>query len=360
MLKSLAPTERDLEDSAAEALHTLLGEVPAVSGVNIEREPPAFDRGIDLVVRFAVDDQPHVLVCEIKSSGQPRHVRQAVHQLKYVTSNFPATLATPVFVAPYLSEEARAICKQAGVGYLDLEGNSRLVFDNVFIERQVESKPPGERRALKSLFKPKSAQVLRRLLREPSRAWKLVDLAEAAGVSLGHVSNVRQALLGREWAIVVRDGLQLTAPDVLIDHWRDNFEAPAGERIAAYTPLHGEGLTRAVRAASDRADGRVVLASFSAARWLAPYARTGMDYLYVDRAGYAALREAMDIGPIARGANLEITVLKDDGLFRDTVEPAPGVRTTSPVQTYLDLAASGERGREAAEHLRESGLAWPR
>jgi hypothetical protein len=31
---------------------------------------------------------------------------------------------------------------------------------------------------------------------------------------------------------------------------------------------------------------------------------------------------------------------------------------TSPVQTYLDLAAAGERGQEAADHLRQERLQW--
>jgi hypothetical protein len=75
--------------------------------------------------------------------------------------------ATPVFIAPYLTLEAQALCREQAVGFLDFEGNALLVFDGIFIERQVASKPVVERRELKSLFKPKSAQVLRVMLREP-------------------------------------------------------------------------------------------------------------------------------------------------------------------------------------------------
>ena len=49
----------------------------------------------------------------------------------------------------------------------------------------------------------------------------------------------------------------------------------------------------------------------------------------------------------------------DYQLILDTVEPAPGVACTSPVQTYLDLSKAGERGREAADHLRQERLQWP-
>ena len=55
-----------------------------------------------------------------------------------------------------------------------------------------------------------------------------------------------------------------------------------------------------------------------------------------------------------------ITVLKYPELLRDTDEPAPGAVCTSPIQTYLDLANAGERGREAADHLRREKLKWPK
>jgi hypothetical protein len=358
MLKSHVPVE-DLEFRSSTMLRAILDEVPAIDDVELEFEPQGQDRGVDFIYRFQVAGQPHALVCEVKANGQPRNVRDAVHHLKYLSLNFP-TRATPVFVAPYLSEEARALCLEAGVGYADLEGNTHLVFDSVFIDRKVDSKPPTERRELRSLFKPKSAQVLRRLLRDPDKSWKVVDLADVAGVSVGHVSNVRKALIDRDWAAADAEGLRLTSPDALLDQWRDNYEAPTGERIFAYTPHHGRSFTDAVQKAAGHPNARVMLASFSAAQYLAPYGRSGSDHLYVDRAGYAALRQELDIGPVARGSNLEILVMQDDGLFRDAVEPSLGVWVTSPVQTYLDLSAAGERGREAADHLRDQGLRWPR
>ncbi|MBC7052256.1 hypothetical protein G6O46_24925, partial [Salmonella enterica subsp. enterica serovar Enteritidis] len=108
--------------------------------------------------------------------------------------------AMPIFIAPYISPEAQALCNEFEVGYLDLVGNARIVFDTVFIERRVDTKPPAIQRSLKSIFKPKSAQVLRVLLRDPDRAWRVADLAHTAEVSLGHVSNVRSELVDREWA----------------------------------------------------------------------------------------------------------------------------------------------------------------
>ena len=103
-----------------------------------------------------------------------------------------------------------------------------------------------------------------------------------------------------------------------------------------------------------------MFASFSAAQWLAPYARAATHFLYADKAGLDVLQHELKLSSAAKGENVVITQLNDPGLFRDRVEPAPGIICTSLVQTYLDLAAAGERGREAADHLRQEKLKWPR
>lgn len=47
----------------------------------------------------------------------------------------------------------------------------------------------------------------------------------------------------------------------------------------------------------------------------------------------------------------------DEGILADRDEAAPGIWCTGLAQTYLDLCASGERGVEAAEHLRLTRIA---
>lgn len=350
-----------LEQRAADALKQLLAQVSAIEAMHIECEPAGPAGRIDILAHIEVAGRRHALACEVKANGQPRHVRTALLQLRdYVAHREDG--ATPLLIAPYLSPEAQALCTEHGIGFLDLEGNTRMVFDGVFIERLVASKPPAERRDLKSIFKPKSAQVLRVMLCDPRRAWRVAELAATAEVSLGHVSNVRTALLDREWARVEPDGLTLTEPDALLDSWRDAYEPPAGKRLAFYTTLHGGAFEDAARQALAAANisGDALLASFSAAQWLAPYARTGSQYFYADEDGLDALRSGLKLSATSKGENVIVTLPKDRGLFLDRVEPAPGIICTSPVQTYLDLAAAGERGREAADHLRCERLTWPR
>jgi len=357
MLK-IPQSMKELEDQAAGALKALLAQVPAIRIKDVEVEARSGDSNVDILAHIIVSDHPHMLLCEVKSNGQPRHVRAALFQLRNYAARFGKD-ATPIFIAPYLSPEAQALCRENDVGFLDLAGNARVAFRNVFIERLVSSKPSSARRELKSIFKPKSAQVLRVMLRDPGHAWRVAELAENAGVSLGHASNVRKSLLDREWGQLSQKGLFISEPDALLDAWRDAYDPPLGKRFSFYTTLHGSAFEDTARQVLGLQSEKAVFASFSAAHWLAPYGRTGTQYFYADNIGLERLKERLKLSPSPKGENVVVTVLRDDGLFRDTIEPAPGAVCTSAIQTYLDLWAAGERGKEAAEHLRQARLSWP-
>src|ERR1700723_1506966 len=178
MLK-LHNSVKEFEHRAADALQNTLKEIPTLRVKSSKMEAPRADYGADVLVRVDVSGQPYLLVCEAKSNGQPRYVRDAINQLQ----NYVARLgkpATPILIAPYLSFASRKLCMESGVSFLDFEGNARISFGTVFIERMLSNKPEPERREFRSLFRPKSAQVLRILLRNPKQVWKVTDLAEAS------------------------------------------------------------------------------------------------------------------------------------------------------------------------------------
>ncbi len=344
-------------------LMSLLKKVSAieVESLRTESSPSGKRDDLGIVAQVNLAGRRHTLMCAFKSNSQPRHVRVAALELRERIRKVGKN-AIPVLIAPYLSEDARAICLEHNIAYLDFEGNCHLAFDSVYVDREVPTKPSVERRNFTSLFSRKSAQVLRCLLRDPHQQWRITDLSEESAVSIGHVSNVRKALIDKEWADIGNDGLYVTNYDALLDAWRDAYEPPIGERKGFYTIYHGASFDDATRKLfSNAADVsmRLLLASFSAARWQAPYAKTGSQYFYADHRGLAQLQEQLKLEPTAKGENVIVTVLNDDDFFLDSDRPTPDIICTSPVQTYLDLAASGERGREAAEHLRKEKLTWP-
>ena len=200
---------REVEGQAAEALRSLVERNPEIMVDEIVFGPPGPGHPVDILASISAFGRHHKLACEVRSNGQPRHVRNAILYVRDYVSNLEFD-AAPMVSAPFLSEQSRALCIKSGVGYLDLHGNAFLQVPGILIEISVPGEPPAERRDLKSLFRPKAAQILRVMLRKPKRAWRVTELACAASASLGHVSNVRRALLSREWAEELSDGVVLS------------------------------------------------------------------------------------------------------------------------------------------------------
>ena len=348
-----------LEHQAAERLKQLLGQVPSIKLDDVRPEAFSSDCGPDFRVPLRAFGRSRTLVCELSANGQPRHVRNGLFNLRNSIANKRGNLV-PVFVAPYLSTDSQALCREHEVGFFDLHGNAFISFDGIYIERIVDSAPPAEKRKLKSLFAPKATQVLLVMLRDPERAWRVSELAKASDVSLGHASNVRVALFDREWTLASSDGISLVKPSALLDAWRDNYEVPAGKKLRYYTHLHGRAFEEAARKALrlEANEAHAALASYSAANWLAPYARTGTSFFYADDIGLEKLKDELQLSLTSMGENVVVALPREKWLLSDTVEPVPGFICTSPVRTYLDLAAAGERGRKAAEHLRRQALKW--
>jgi len=361
MLKTRA-TLKEFEIQGFQAFVDALTRAPGVkvNGMSprIEIDNRVFEA--DFIAEVRHGEKRHVFVGEVKANGQPRNATAAIDHLKLFISRWDQN-ALPVFVAPFLSKETRSLCAAESVSYIDLAGNVRVVADGLYIEREASDNPFKERRELKSLFSPKSAQVLKILLRDPRRQWRVAELAAAARVSLGQVSNIRTALIDQDWAKVESDGLRLTKPDTLLDEWRDAYRGASGTPLHYYTTLHGARLNDAILdvLAKDEVP-HAALSAYSAAEWLAPYARVGHQTFFADQVGLDRLTEALTLTPAAKGGNIIITYVYDEVPLSDAVRVGPGLWSTSPVQTYLDLSVSGERGREGADFLRQEILAWSR
>ena len=225
----------------------LLGSVPPVEIESIEYESEVDAYGVDGLIGLSCHGKSYALVVEVKSNGAPRFARSGVYQLESCVGRLSQSARAngarhmiPMFVSPYLSPESRAICTAHDVAYLDLVGNVRLAFDAVYIERAVADKPRSETRALRSIFTPKAAAILRVLLRDPDRVWRVAELAAKAKASYGHVSNVRRALLDREWLEVREAGAVIVQPEALMQTWRENYRRPPGQSTTGYTNLQVE------------------------------------------------------------------------------------------------------------------------
>jgi len=124
-----------MESRAAEALGSLLHSVSSIKTRDIKFQPVT--RKTDILADIDVFGRNHKLVCSV-ANGE-LDVKKALEKLRTSAEGKKGD-ATPVLITKHLSPQTRALCEQNRVGFLDLEGNARLVVDEVFIgKRSVRS-----------------------------------------------------------------------------------------------------------------------------------------------------------------------------------------------------------------------------
>jgi len=292
----------------------------------------------------AQDGKSWQIVVEVKTNGQPRLARDAVNQLLRCRSAFPE--AYGVFMAPYVSPQAADVCIGDGVGYLDLAGNCRLSFGQVFISRAGIRNPFPQQRDLRSLYAPKSTRVLRVLLMRKSE-WKMQALADEAGVSLGQVANVKKRLRDREWIAEGDAGFRLTNPQGLLTDWAENYPCRKNTVRAFYAMRETDELEQTLANACTELDIPYAFTGFSAARRIAPVVRGQRTMAYVKTIPEALLKR-VGLKEVPSGANVSLMIPYDDGVYYGAKD-IEGVKVVCPVQLYLDLKGYKGRGEEAAD-----------
>jgi len=261
----------------------------------------------------------------------------------------------PVFIAPYISPAAAAICDQYQVGYFDLAGNCRLAFDQVYIRREGFPNPSVQKRDLRSLYSPKAERVLRVLLAVGKRNWRMQELADEARVSLGQAANVKKLLSDREWIEADAGGFRLRSLDVavlpMLTEWAGSYRM---ERSIAreYYSLKPIPQTEAELAEASRGiRAQVAFSAFSGAVRFAPAVRYQRVTAYV-QGDPTVLADRLGLKSVSSGANVTLLHPYDEGVYYGTKE-VKGAPVVSPVQLYLDLTQTKGRGEEAASAILE-------
>ena len=346
--------EADLLNRAREVLLKCLQGVPFL---RVEKESKPADGGTDLRFQVKTPKGKSTLVVEVKTLGQPRVIRDATNQLLRFKGELPD--AYGVVMAPYISPESAEICRKEGLGFADLAGNCLLSFDSVFVSKEGKENPFARKRDLRSLYSPKAERVLRVLLSNPGRRWRMQSLAKEAGISLGQGFNVKKLLVDREWAEAGDEGFQLTAPANLLAEWAENYDFRRNAVRELYTIRPIADFERLVAEACAKDKSAYALAGFSSAARYAPMVRyhRAMAYVVGDLDDVV---KRLELKPVTSGANVNFITPYDEGVFYGA-ETKDGARVTSPVQTYLDLRQIKGRGEEAADFLKQQVIlpSWP-
>lgn len=310
------------------------------------------NKEIDLVLNTLISGKPARFIVEVKSQGEPRLVRMAISQLKEYLKNFKDSYG--ILVAPYLSDASREICKEAGIGCIDLAGNAFLSFKNVFIDRSGRPNPFAVARLSKSIFSPKSSRILRVLLSDPSKRWYVEDLSREAGISIGLTSRVKKALLSEEWIKEENKSFYLAKPEEVLNQWVNNYSYEKNPSFSFYSGLSEDQLETAIKKECEKRKYRYGLALFSGARKVAPFVRFMRFFSYVD-GNIEDIAKTLQLKKVETGANVTLLQPYDEGVFYG-LQDINGIKIVSDIQLYLDLKSFKGRGEEAAQAIFEQRI----
>ncbi|HZS34588.1 MAG TPA: type IV toxin-antitoxin system AbiEi family antitoxin [Methylomirabilota bacterium] len=342
----------EIKKQAAERLHALF---PQVAEWQESIDASVGDTTVDVLVRFRIGTEEKALVCEARPLGQPRHLREAITRLREVRRQIPG--AYPVVAAPYVSPQSALLVRQNGAGYIDLSGNCYLAFDNVLIEKEGRPNARPLRRPLKALFAPRASRVIRALLVERERAWRLEELGRAVEVSLGHAHNVVKRLEDLDWVERGRDGrYRLARPGDLLDAWRDEYTYRVNASSAFVAPVDRRRVMEALSRHATELGMSYAFTLHAGASLIGPHVRVSTVHCYV--AGEIdALARALGLQAVEGEGSVYLMTPYDRGVFYAPVVKA-GFRVVSLPQLYVDLYRHERRGREQAEKLRRDAMGF--
>lgn len=348
---------KNFEQKAQDALLNCFQNIPFLE--DPQEVTNIYGPGADFVVRIVnrVEEIPYFLVAEMKNSGQPRFIKEAVNQLR-VYQNELDNNAYGVLLAPYISERSARICKENNMGYVDLAGNCYLSFSSIFIQREGNPNPYTLERELKSLFYPKSERILRVLLSAGPREWLTEELAEESDTSLGQVSNVRKYLENQEWLDKESKKLQLIKPLELLAAWTENYSFRKNEILEYYSLRSPAETEDWISKTCQELGLRCSLTGFSGGARYVPMVRYQRVMAYLE-GDFERIANTINLKLVTSGANVMLLKPYDNGVFYDS-RKIDGDPVVSPIQAYLDLNSYRGRGEEAAQAILEKviGELW--
>lgn len=210
---------------------------------------------------------------------------------------------------------------------------------------------------VKTIFAQKSSRIVRAILSKPSNTWTTRELASAAKVSLGLVSEVTNRLI--DMGYLVRDRsmrLRLRKEEELLKRWASFYDLSQWQHKTYYRAGSLYEIATELATVSKRNDLKYAFTGPFAADLLTRYIRPAEIHIYVtDQDAVTQIVNAMNLEIAEIGGNVIFLIADDDSVFyvaREIADNRVGkAMIVSDVQLILDLYNYTDRAREAAERL---------
>ena len=328
---------KQLLPEAGEVLSDLFGKVPGIRDFRIfDASSHELKGEISLYNGEIISIAAHLL-----DRAMPKNVAEVIarcgNEADYI-----------IIMAPYISEASAKLCKDSGMGCCDYSGNCLISYHALYISNQGNpNKYPAEYKP-KSVFNPSAqitSRILRELLSDVSKVWKIKKLSEKVGCSIGMVSHIKAFLCEQNWAVMDSNGLRLTDPEALLEEWSKQYSVDS--MINCYTlesiPVFEDKCFQAYQEGI-----RLCMTGFSGGVRYAPVVRYSKAHVWIQRQDVPAFLKMTGCKKVDSGANVVLYLASGEDVFVDSRE-IRGSHVASPVQVYLDCMQIKGRGEEMAE-----------
>ncbi len=349
-MKKAKPQATATDEAAEQLLWDCLAEIPFIQSQKVEQQIIRNPGRPEIVARVQTPGGNKLILAEVKSNGQSRLVREAIRDILKYRDTYAD--AYGLVIAPSVTPQAAAICKQEGIGYLDFAGNCLLSFDSVFLSKAGRSAPRTRQKRSRAWFSPRTEKVLRILEMHPRRLWTLRELANEAYVTLPQALGVKQHLARCGYLEDSRREFRLARPDLLLDEWSENYLLRRStERLFASSKSVIE-IEVALAAVCQERVIPYALMGFSAAMRYDPLLKPERVSAYV-LSDLSQVISALELSEASDKGNVSLWIPYDEGVLRGA-QQHDHAKITTPVQTYLDLMGLNGEGERIANSLWEN------
>ena len=346
------PLEREILEKVPSLIRK---NIPTFKIKKVVRQP--IIKGIvpDMVIDVEVAGKRKKLVIEVKARGFPLQIFQSIPILLKAASELRNSY--PIFISDFISKRGASICKENNIGYIDLAGNCYLGLKEVYIEKVGEEQVKRTRGILKKIFSPKSTRIIRALLEEPKRLWRIKELFQTVEVALGYTHEVINKLLQEGY--IIRDEkkrIHLSRPSELLNDWADQYRISPESIHSYYSSIKNPQklMKKIVNTLKNRTPYCFTL--HAGASLVAPFMRfNDVHFYYLGE--LEKVTQQLELEEIEFGGTVHLIEPYDEGVFyrKQTIEGKDVICNT---QLYLDLNQYPTRGKEQAKFLRKQRVKY--
>lgn len=258
-----------------------------------------------------------------------------------------------LIAAPYISETSEDICDKFNLGYIDAAGNCKFQYHSLFVHVTGNKNAEIPKRALKSIFERSSvvsSKILRLMIQDTQRAWRMKEIAEACNCSIGQVAKVKEFLMNHAWIEQNQDGIKLIEIEKMLKEWSQIYDNRDNETVEAYTLENIPEFEARLCQMKIECGIEYYLTGFSGGVRYQPVVRYKKVHCYIRPEDMQEALDYLQLKKVDSGSNVSLIIPYNECILENSRQ-IQGSQVVSPVQIYLDCRGLKGRGEEMADAI---------